>query len=60
MIPVTKTDITTFSMYLSVGNKSIYSLYNAAGSFLKNVKYLPLNGEGFQVCIRFYQIDTTN
>lgn len=60
MIPITRCNITTLSLYLTIGSRTQYSTYDLNGNANGTVNYLPLNGEGFQVCIRFYQQDRTN
>lgn len=68
MIPMTKSNITQMSFYLSLGGRTQYSTYNnliTAGTYQSEpatgtVNYLPLQGENWQIAIRFYQLDSTN
>jgi hypothetical protein len=48
IIPISRRSIHTASFYLTQGEKRLY-----ADALEREHKYLPLNGEGFQVCIRF-------
>jgi hypothetical protein len=62
MIPVTRSNITQVSFYLSLGSRTQYSVYaNATVDEQESsptqsavVNYLPLQGESWQIAIRFY------
>jgi hypothetical protein len=49
MIPVTKSNISKIGLKLTIGNKQSFSVRGTTTS------YLPLNGEPFQVGIRFWK-----
>lgn len=62
MVPVTKCNLTEASFYLTVGSRSQYSLYAssltaqnvAVQAATSTVNYLPLQGENWQLVIRFF------
>lgn len=52
MIPMTKTKISRLNLSLTIGNRTSYG---TAGSPGTNTNYLQLNGEPFQVGLRFWK-----
>lgn len=51
MIPLSRPPMSAISFYLTQGDRKEYKTTGMTSS----VNYLPLNGDGFQVCVRFYK-----
>lgn len=51
-IPISKSDVSTVKLKLLLGNRNLYQTPLTSGL----VDYLPLNGESFQVALRFYRL----
>lgn len=62
MAPIGRQDITSAEFYLTLPDRTSYGSenvfnYETQESSVVTVPYLPLNGEGFQVCVRFHLDD---
>lgn len=57
-VPISKTTVNNMEFYLTMNDKEFYAKNSRDAlqplSTVEKVPYLPLNGEGFQICIRFY------
>lgn len=56
-IMISRCSVSRISFYLTLGGRRFYAKnsldYDTPSADLESTTYLPLNGEGFQVCIRF-------